>query len=140
MPLIDITQRPGFQFKKIGGGTVTSTDVLVRRTLGPELVTVFAHNSAAFGMGDHTPENGVQVQFHRYGPDDINVADLWIKVQLSEEPPNATERVQIRDRMFDAIVTLVHLHDLIMPDNFVLDVLWGPTSGCGSVNGTFIEW
>lgn len=140
MPLIDITLRRGFQFKKVGGGTVTSTDLLVRRTLGPELPTLFARNSAAFGMGDHTPEDGVQVQFHRYGPDDINIADLWVKAQLSEEPPNVAERARIRDRMLDAIVDMVHGHELIMPDNFVLDVLWGPTSGCGSVNGKFIEW
>ena len=140
MPLIDVTLKPGFRFKQVGGGTVTATETLVRRTLGPELPTIFARNCAAFCMGEHTPEDGVQVQFHRYGEDDINVADLWIKVQLSEESPSATERVRIRNAMFDAIVEMIHAHDLVMPDSFVLDVLWGPTSGCGSVNGTFIEW
>jgi hypothetical protein len=140
MPLIDVTQSRNFRFKRSDGDAVIAADVLVRRTLGPELPALFARNSAAFGMGDHTPEDGVQVQFHRYGPDDLNTADLWIKVQLSEEPPSADERIRIRNAMFSALVDMIHAHGLIMPDSFVLDVLWGPTSGCGSVNGTFIEW
>lgn len=139
MPLIDVTLSPRFRFKKIGGNTIVSTDQLVRRKLGPELPALFANNSDAFGMGD-TPESGVQVQFHRYGDDDINTADLWVKVQLSEEPPAHDERVRIRNAMFGAIVDMIHAHDLIMPDSFVLDVLWGPTSGCGSIKETFIEW
>lgn len=141
MPLIDVTSKPGFRLKKTGdAGYVADTDAFVRRTLGPELPALFAQNSKAFGMGESVPEDGVQVQFHRYGRDDINTAELWIKVLLSEEPPSAEERVRIRNAIFDALVDLIHSHDLCMPDSFVLDVLWGPTSGCGSVNGTFIEW
>lgn len=141
MPLIDVTLKPGFEFKNtLGGMAVQPADRIVRRFIGPRLPGLFASNSVAFGMGDSVPESGVQVQFHHYGPDDINIADLWIKVQLSEEPPSPDERVRIRNSMFDAIVEMIHAQNLSMPDSFVLDVLWGPTSGCGSVNGTFIEW
>ena len=96
-----------------------------------------------FGMDAATPEGGVQVQFHDYGEDDINVADLWIKVQFSELPPHEQARFDIRDAVFRAIVDAFHglrAHGVELPKNFILDVFWGPTNGCGSVNGTHIEW
>ncbi|HEY5695277.1 MAG TPA: hypothetical protein VIQ80_00405 [Candidatus Saccharimonadales bacterium] len=139
MPLIDVMTKRGFRLQVSGSGPMTATGPFLRRTLGPQLPKLFASNSAAFGMGD-TPESGVQVTFREFSPDDINTPDLWVKVQLSEEPPEAAEQARIRGAIFDALVGLMHGHNLRAPDNFVLDVLWGPTSGCGSVNGVFIEW
>lgn len=141
MPLVHVTHRPSFEFTKIGGSPAAdSTEHIVRRMIGPELPALFAGNSAAFGMGESVPETGVQVRFHRYGPDDINVADLWVLVLFSEDPPSVDERVRIRHAVWDALVDKIHAFNLTVPDNFMLDVLWGPTSGCGSVNGTLIEW
>jgi len=139
MPLIDVTLKPGFTLTN-AGGTVVHTRPFLRRKFGPELPGLFAQNCAAFGMEANTPEDGIQVQFHDYDADDINVADVWVKVQFSEEQLDYSKRIHIRDNVFDAIVKLFHLHGMQVPDNFILDVLWGPTHGCGSVNGTFIEW
>ena len=142
MPLIDVTLRPGLRLEKIGGRRFKpeSTRLYVRKAFGPRFPATFVLNSAKFGMDEGTPANGVQVQFHDYGPDDINVANLWIKVQFNEEQPNKAKRIEIRNAVFEVIVDALHADDVKVPDNFVLDVLWGPTSGCGSVNGTFIEW
>lgn len=141
MPLIDITTDPRYRtMRKVVGNDIIDTDAYLVTEFGPELPTLFASNSIAFGMGEETPESGVQVQFHTYGPNDINTAEVWVKVQLSEEPPSTDERRMIRGRIFDTLVDLIHSHGLRMPDSFVLDVFWGPISGCGFVNETNIEW
>lgn len=142
MPLIDVTLRPGYAFPEAEGHEFgpEATRYFVRKTFGPELPGLFVNNCAKFGMDVDTPEDGVQVQFHDYDEDDINVADVWIKVQFSEEQTERSERLAIRDAVFGTIVDALHEHGLMMPDNFILDVFWGPTNGCGSVNRTYIEW
>lgn len=141
MPLIDVTLRPGYVFSDTDGRNFgpQSTRQFIRKTFGPELPGLFVRNSARFNLEPGTPEVGIQVQFHDYDADDLNVPDIWIKVQFSEERPKKSG-LDIRDAVFGAIVGVFHNRGLRVPDNFVLDVFWGPTNGCGSVNGTYIEW
>lgn len=139
MPLIDVTLKPGFTLTS-KDGLIRHTRHFIRKVFGPELPGLFVKNSELFGMDTNTPEDGVQVQFHDYDEDDINVADIWIKVQFSEEQRDRSTRLDIRNEVFDVIVDQLKAHGFQRPDNIVLDVFWGPTHGYGCVNGTVIEW
>lgn len=146
MPLIDVTRRPSYAFPEsvgyIGAAEWArqATADFIQQVFAPALPKLFAENSADFGMDPDTPEDGVQVQLHEYGEHDVNVADIWIKVQFSESYPAWGEAPRIRDAVNDALVELFHTHGLNAPDNYILDVFWGPSHGCGSVNGKYIEW
>ena len=146
MPLIDVTRRPSYTFPEFVDGLGSAklgqeaTKDFIQDEFAPSLPKIFAQNCTDFGMDHDTPEDGVQVQLHEYGVCDVNVADIWIKVQFSEVYPSCYRAQEIRDSVNRAIVELFHSHDLMVPDNYILDVFWGPSHGCGSVNGTFIEW
>jgi len=141
MPLIDVTLKPGFTLCQTDGSElVTATRMIIRKEFGPALPELFVRNAEFFRMDGDTPSDGVQVQFHDYDEDDINVADVWVKVQFSEEQVDKSVRVIIRNAVFTAIVDWFDGLGIAVPDNFVLDVFWGPTHGCGSVNGKYIEW
>lgn len=139
MPLIDVMTNPKFVCSRADGlqGAVATTR-FIREQFGLELPAVFAQNSSAFGMGP-TLEAGVQVRFHEYGPEDINTADLWVLVQLSEEPPCAFVRRSIRNAIYTVLLDTLRRLDIQVP-SFVLDVFWGPSSGRGIVSGVPIEW
>ena len=146
MPLIDVTRRPSYVFpESVGylGGTEMArqaTTDFIQTVFAPALPKLFAQNCADFGMDHDTPEDGVQVQLHEYGEHDVNVADIWIKIQFSEPYPGETLARAIRDAVNYDIGELFHIHGLDIPYNYILDVFWGPSHGCGSVNGTYIEW
>jgi hypothetical protein len=145
MPLIDVTLRPGYEFPEAEVAGISSEGpimarIFIRKVFGPELPALFVSNHAEFGMDENTPEEGVQVQFHDYEEDDINIADVWIKVQFSEEPPGESMKFTIRDAVYDAVANLFVAHGLAVPNNFILDIFWGPTNGRGTVNGTAINW
>ena len=146
MPLIDVTHRPDYAFPQSGVYRANmelghqATRDFIRKVFAPSLPKLFVKNCTDYGMDPDTPEDGVQVQLHEYGEHDVNVADIWIKVQLSESYPAWGEAPRIRDAVNDALVELFHAHGLNVPDNYILDVFWGPSHGCGSMNGKYIEW
>lgn len=142
MPLIDITIKPGVQLKERNGSpfSLGTSRPFLHRVIGPELPGLFVRHRTTFGMDNDTPKDAVQVMFHNFTEHDINVPDVWMKVQFTEEQTDERSRHFIRDAVFKAIVELFHRRGANMPDNFVLDVFWGPTHGCGTVNGSYIEW
>lgn len=111
-----------------------------RKQFGPELPKLFVDNWRTFGMNAGTPEDGVQIQFHDFGEDDINAPSLWIKVQFSEEVTDAVKRIDIRQAVFSQLANTFRSLGVAVPANFMLDVFWGPTHGCGRVNGKHIGW
>ena len=142
LPLIDITLRPGFSLLLAGEGRYTpaETRFVVRELIGPTLPMLFVMNCHEFGMNSETPEAAVQVRFHDYGKDDVNIADLWIVVRFGEEAPARLRRIEIRDAVCKTIIDLIASHGAKVPDNFMIDLFWGPTHACGTVNGTMINW
>lgn len=144
MPLIDVTTRPDWALELSDAFDIKydpeETRELIRYGLCPQLPRILVSKREKLGMDLDTPENGVQIQFHDFGPDDINVPQLWIKVQFSEDAPERCARTSVRDELFKIVTDLFHLQGMKMPDEFMLDVFWGPTHGCGMVNGTYIEW
>ena len=142
MPLIDIRTKRGYIFPEYGLNESPSADTkhVIRKVIGPELPSLFVRNSDKFGMDVDTPEAGVQVQFDVYDEDAINPADIWIKVQFSEDKPPRAERLFIRNRVYEVLVEAFYALGLDTPKNFMFDVFWGPTNGCGTMNGTFIKW
>lgn len=141
MPLIEVTTRPGLTLPCFTGtGAARATRTFIRGSFGARLPFLFALNWEEFGMEERIPEAGVQVRFHEYGQDDINTADLWVVVCLSEDPPkDKNARIAIRNAIFTTITDALRELDMEIP-SVVLDVFWGPTSGCGVVRGTVIEW
>lgn len=141
MPLIEVTTRRDLTLPFFSGQDASkAAQNFIRRSFGARLPFLFALNWAKFGMDESIPEAGVQVQFHEYGKDDINTADLWIVVRLSEAPPaSKDERVAIRSAIFTTLTDALRELDIEIP-SVVLDVFWGPTSGQGIVHGTAIEW
>jgi hypothetical protein len=142
MPLIDVTLRPEFFFEELRFKDKPSrrTRQVVRELFGPKLPQLFVENATSFGMDPETPLSGVQVQFHDFDIDDINVPDVWVKVQFSENPPERDERADIIEAVYESLIGVFDSLEMMPPDNFMMDVFWGPTHGCGRVNGTFIEW
>lgn len=142
LPLINITLRPGFSLllAEEGRYTPAETRLVVRELIGPALPTLFIMNCREFGMDSETPEPAVQVQFHDYDKDDVNIADLWIVVRFGEEAPAKPRRIEIRDAVCKTIIDLITSHGARVPDNFIVDIFWGPTHGCGTVNGAMINW
>ncbi|MEO5949853.1 MAG: hypothetical protein ABIQ04_00220 [Candidatus Saccharimonadales bacterium] len=143
MPLIDVTLKPGSELVLVSWGKTCSQPVInrfIRTIFGPSLPPLFVANSEALGMEDGTPEDAIQVQFHDFGKDDINVANFWVKVQFSETAPEESSREKIVNSIYSLIHGVFHGEGFEMFSSFVLDVLWGPTSGCGYVNGTIFKW
>jgi hypothetical protein len=140
MPLIDVTCKSGYKLIWADGSSGPDASEILGADFGPALPALFIENKNLLGLDASTLESGVQVQQHVFGQHDVNVPEVWIKVQFSENAPSKRKRVLIRDKVIDLVVTWFHENDHRMPDNLVLDVLWGPTSGCGFVGGTFIEW
>ena len=141
MLLIDMTVRPGYAFPEAEDHEIgpKSTRCFIRMVMGPELPAIFVRNCALFGMDPNTPEDAVQVRFHDYDKDDINVADIMVQIQFSEDVPDKVTRIEIRDAVFEAIVADFRSHGLGVPNNFIVEVSWGPTHGFGCVNRTFFN-
>ena len=142
MPLIDVTVKPGYVFpedQKHYAAPATAM-YFVRRNFAPDLPALFMANKSKFGLDATTPQEGVQVQIHTYDEFDVNVADLWVKVQLTEAPPRKAARLAICKAMHDALVALLHEFGYEVPNNFMLDVFWGPGHGCGTIDGTYTQW
>jgi hypothetical protein len=141
MPLIDVVVDPTCVLPRLGDEQASKTTrQFIRTDFGPKIPGVFARNWAEFGIPVSIPETGVQVRHDDFDVNDVNTPELWIKVQLSEEPPDDPTRKAIRNAIYEALVALIRELGTELPANFVLDVLWGPTSGCGTVNGETIEW
>lgn len=146
MPLIDVTHRPDYAFPQSGVYHANmelgqhATRDFIQKVFAPSLPKLFVKNCTDYGMDPDTPEDGVQVQLHEYGEHDVNVADIWIKIQFSEPYPGVTLAQATLDAVNYDIGQLFRIHGLDTPDNYILDVFWGPSHGCGSVNGTYIEW
>lgn len=144
MPLIDVTMRPGYQLllDKVQGIVLASSDVtrtMVKHHLARALPDLVVANSADLGLEPGTPADAVQVTNHDYGPDDANIVDIWIKVLLTEDPPERWRRQQISTKLYDVIFGWFALQELLPHDIFI-DVLWVPASGIGSINGKAIRY
>jgi hypothetical protein len=140
MPLIDVTVSPAYVSSRVeGGGAAAFSRQFIRKEFGLQLPELFARSCERFGMGPGLSSNDVQVQFHDFGEDDLNTPDLWVKVQLGEKPPAVDDRRMVRNAIYNELVRALRTLGTEPPANFVLDVLWGPTSGRGTVNGEPIE-
>jgi hypothetical protein len=140
MPLVDITFNPGYALRRAGGSppmSIESTRYVVQRDFAQMLPRLLVENARKLMLDLDTPPEGVQVQNHDYGEFDVNIANVWIKIQLSESQPDKSTR--IRDALYDLLVGWFISRGLA-PENFVMDLLWGPTSGKGVVNGVEIAW
>lgn len=82
----------------------------------------------------------MQVQFHDFGEDDINVPDVWIKVQFSEEQHDQTAQMMIRTAVRETLEDLFNEYEVSVPANFAVDLLWVTTHGFGNVNGVNFTW
>jgi hypothetical protein len=112
---------------------------MVKYHFARALPGLFVENAQLLRLGPDTPPEGVQVQNHDYGELDVNVANVWVKIQLSETQPDTMEHCHIRDALYDILIAWFVSRDLI-PEDFVMDLFWGPTNGKGVVNGVEIVW
>lgn len=142
MPLIDVTLKHDYWLHTKDDGLVPphSTRDFVRKNFAPALPKFFVDHAKDFGMDPDTPADGIQVQNHDYDSDDINIAQIRVKVQFSADMPEEPERFRICDSIFNALTELFVEAGFLVPNDFVVDVFWGPTNGRGCVNGTPFEW
>lgn len=141
MPLVDVTYKPGYQLATIDGSKpCLDTKKIIFCDFGANIPALLVNHKDSLGLGEKTPEDGVQVQMHEYGQYDINIAEVWVKIHFSEEMPNLEERERIRNNVYMFLACWFGDAGYILPNDFVVDVIWGPTNGCGHVNGTTIEW
>jgi hypothetical protein len=144
MPLVDITLKPNFCLKLADmhsdvWSSAEITRMLVKYHFARALPGLFVENAEALGLDTTTPPEGIQVQNHDYGEFDVNVANVWVRIQLSESLPDEEERFRIRDVLYDILVNWFAVQGFY-PEGFVMDLFWGPTNGKGVVDSVKIEW
>ncbi len=138
MPLINITLKPGFVLE--GSVGFEATRRFIRKVYGRELPALIIANIVPLGLSPETPEAGVQVQHHDYDEDDVNVADVWVTMQLSGLEGDAETSTDTRDQFLLLATGLFVTHDMEPPLNLMTEVFWVPSQGAGTVNGEYIEW
>ncbi len=144
MPLIDVYLRLSYRIR--------IADDKDQSTLGPDktrfvimsdfarsLTYSFYKNREALGLDKDTPFEAIQLMCHDFDKFDLNIPSVWVKVQFTEPLPDKQKRDTIRDIIFDILVDWFTKAGYAA-DGLVLDLLWGPTSGKGVVNGVIIEW
>jgi hypothetical protein len=144
MPLVDITIMPGYriQLVKMRDKVFAAAEIthkLVCCHFARALPDILVKNARILKLDPRTPPEGIQVQSHEFGKFDVNVPNVWIKVQLSENQPDEIECFRIRDELYRILVEWFTDQDYT-PEDFVLDLLWGPTNGKGVVKGVEIMW
>ena len=145
MPLVDITLKPGYRMKMLGmkdphtTAHETITHDMVKGRFARALPTLLVEHAQRLGLDPTTPPEGVQVMCHDYALYDVNTANVWIKFQFSEERHPLEERRYITDRLYNLLIEWFREQEL-EPENFMIDLFWGPTNGMGTVNGREIVW
>lgn len=144
MPLVDITLRPGYEIHVSGMCPHFTLDrertrQLIKDDFAQALPSLLVEHAEDLGLDLDTPPEGVQVMRHDYDEGDVNVANVWVKIRLSEEHPPGHERRRIRDLLYELLIGWFREQELD-PENFVMDLFWGPTNGRGTVDGTEIVW
>lgn len=146
MPLVDITLKNGYRAKSLTSDRFRTARLskemtlrIVRVDFGSALPRILIDNAAELGLDPTTPPEGVQVMHHDYGPFDLNTATVWVKLQYSEDCPTPEERLRIRDRLYSLFMEWFAQHNVV-PEDFVIDIFWGPTNGRGVVGGVEIVW
>lgn len=149
MPLVDITIKPDCRLRLIGeepnevrGGDETR-ELLTRGILKVDfalaLPELLIKHAVELRLDPNTKPDGVQVMHHDFGAYDVNIPDVWVKIQFSEECPTWDGREPIRDLLHNILVGWFRGMGYEL-DDFVVDLFWGPTNGKGTVNGTEIVW
>jgi hypothetical protein len=141
MPFIDIYVAPNVMIGKLERPSETaSLRVVARKFFGPSLPQLIVDKAKELALDDNTPADAVQVKHWDHGVDDINITDLSIIVQFSEVLDLTEKREYVRDRLVDITVSWFHDNDYKMPDEFSLDIKWGPMHGVLMINGQYIEY
>jgi hypothetical protein len=141
MPLIDITMKSTYEIRRVDGTCLDQgvTHHKIKTVFSAEFPSLLVEHAKKLGLDADTPAEGIQVMNHNYGDYDVNIANLWIKVQFSENTPNKAKRIEIRDTLYDLIVEWFAERGMIL-ENFIMDLFWGPTNGRGTVDGVEIVW
>jgi hypothetical protein len=141
MPLVDITMKSDYEIRRVDGiADQGVTHHKIKTVFSQEFPGLLVKHGEELGLDpDTTPAEGIQVMNHNYGDYDVNIPDLWIKVQFGERRPNKAKRIQIRDTLYDLIVEWFAERGMIL-ENFVMDLFWGPTNGRGTVDGVDFAW
>lgn len=145
MPLIDITTKRDYRLdlqEAEGLDLALSSDLThtwIKVHFANDLPLLLVDHAVELGLDPSTPPEGIQIIQHSYGEFDVNAANVWIKIQFSKERPDLNERLRIRDLFYEIIIEWFHEQGF-EPEDIVMDLFWGPTNGCGSVNGVEIKW
>lgn len=134
MPLIDITTNRDYTESEAG------IHEIIKRQLAKVLPELLVINAKELGLEPSIHPAGIQVMNHNFGMHDVNVPDVWVKVQFGAEPPTPRERQRIRDALYTIVLDWFARQRHVAPDDFVLELFWVPTSGKGVVNGVEIAW
>lgn len=138
MLFIDIWADPDHVFPehRWKDGPAKETRDFIRKTLGPSLPNLFVSS----GLVPGGTTRNVSVRNHDYSEDDVNPAHILIEVHFSENGPTMARRRIIRDAVSKDIDEALRKFGYEVPKNFMLIVSRGATNGCGTINGTYMEW
>jgi len=151
VPLIDITMKTGLvlppdyqepypDHKDVRKQKQSSeARAYIRHNFARMFAESVYRNASVLGLARNTPASGIQVMNHEFDNHDLNVPDVWVKVQFSERRPWLQKRRLVRDFLY-AVAEEWFEAQGYTPKSFVIDVFWGPTHGKGVVNGDVIEW
>ena len=114
---------------------------MIGQDFASELPDLLVGSAASLGLDPKTRPEGIQVMVHAFGPYDVNVPNIWVKIQLSDDRSVAPgEQRRIRDRLYDLLVGWFTIQEYA-PGDFVMDLMWGPpTNGRGTVGGALFVW
>ncbi len=100
---------------------------------------VFVRHALELGLAPNTPPEGVQVMRGWFSPGDVNVPDIWVKIQFSEPYPGEEPFLRIRDTARNLIVRSFQKR-WYEPVSIAIDLFPGPTHGWLMIDGVEIEW
>ena len=87
------------------------------------------------------PEAGVQVDIRKFHSAAVNNVDLWIHVQLTEDPGDEDARLRVRETLKTIISDFFTEYGLTNV-SWALDIFFGPGHGCftDSAGNIAEEW
>ncbi len=149
MPLIDLFSKPEFQLRHLDEGMLgpDMTAEVIHLQFAAALPELVMKHKAPLNLANGTTADGIQVMNHRFNPRDVNVPDVWLKIQFSEPLPKpegsnpdfyvALIRAAVRNMVKQWFERRSYRLDEI---NFGVDLIFGPTHGFLEINGRLIDW
>jgi hypothetical protein len=139
MPLFSITTSLDYVSQKsLPVETGPGVELRPEVAFGLTLPLYCCRNAEALRLESQTVPDAVQVTFKSFGPDDINIPDIWIEGRFTEGLPER-EQLAVRDIFWGSVMEWFSQIDGESP-RIAMDLFWGSGHGCLAFGETRLSW